>query len=334
MNYLVTGVAGFIGSHIAEKLIADGHSVIGIDNLIGGYIDNVPSGVVFFNIDLDSLEKIEPLFKNVDTVIHSACTAYEGLSVFSPSLVVRNTIQITANVMSCSVRHNVKKVIYLSSMARYGSQETVPFTEDMVPNPQDPYGISKLASEKLVENIASTHGIEFVILVPHNVIGPRQKYDDPYRNVASIMINRMLHGKQPIIYGSGNQKRCFSFINDVIDPLITACNSKLAVSKTINIGPDEQFITINELAQHIAKIIDFNLDPIYVPGRPLEVEFASCSADLARKLLSYKTKTNLDHGLMQLVEYIKTRGLKQFDYHLPIEFITEKTPKTWSEKLI
>lgn len=334
MNYLVTGVAGFIGSHIAEKLIADGHSVIGIDNLIGGYIDNVPRGVVFFNIDLDNLEKIKPLFKNVDTVIHSACTAYEGLSVFSPSLVVRNTIQITANVMSCSVMHNVKKVIYLSSMARYGSQVTVPFTEDMVPNPQDPYGISKLASEKLVENIASTHGIEFVILVPHNVIGPRQKYDDPYRNVASIMINRMLHGKQPIIYGSGNQKRCFSFINDVIDPLITACNSKLAVSKTINIGPDEQFITINELAQHIAKIIDFNLDPIYVPGRPLEVEFASCSADLARKLLSYETKTNLDHGLMQLVEYIKTRGLKQFDYHLPIEFITEKTPKTWSEKLI
>jgi len=334
MNYLVTGVAGFIGSHIAEKLIADGHLVIGIDNLIGGYIDNVPSGVVFFNIDLDHLEEIKPLFKNIDTVIHAACTAYEGLSVFSPSLVVRNTIQITANVMSCSVRHKVKKVVYLSSMARYGSQVTIPFTEDMVPNPQDPYGISKLASEKLVENIASTHGIEFVILVPHNVIGPRQKYDDPYRNVASIMINRMLHGKQPIIYGNGNQKRCFSFINDVIDPLITACNSKLAVGKTINIGPDEEFITINELAQHIARIINFSLDPIYVPGRPLEVEFASCSADLARKLLSYNTKTNLDHGLVQLVEYIKTRGLREFDYHLPIEFITEKTPKTWSEKLI
>jgi UDP-glucose 4-epimerase len=334
MNYLVTGVAGFIGSHIAEKLIADGHLVIGIDNLIGGYIDNVPSGVVFFNIDLDHLEEIEPLFKNVDTVIHAACTAYEGLSVFSPSLVVRNTVQITANVMSCSVRHKVKKVVYLSSMARYGSQETIPFTEDMVPNPQDPYGISKLAAEKLVENIASTHGIEFVILVPHNVIGPRQKYDDPYRNVASIMINRMLHGKQPIIYGNGNQKRCFSFINDVIDPLITACNSKLAVGKTINIGPDEEFITINELAQHIARIINFSLDPIYVPGRPLEVEFASCSADLARKLLSYNTKTNLDHGLVQLVEYIKTRGLREFNYHLPIEFITEKTPKTWSEKLI
>ena len=148
------------------------------------------------------------------------------------------------------------------------------------------------------------------------------------------MINRMLHGKQPIIYGNGNQKRCFSFINDVIDPLITACNSKLAVGKTINIGPDEEFITINELAQHIAKIINFSLDPIYVPERPLEVEFASCSADLARKLLSYNTKTDLDHGLVQLVEYIKTRGLKEFDYHLPIEFITEKTPKTWSEKLI
>jgi UDP-glucose 4-epimerase len=322
MNYLVTGVAGFIGSHIAEKLIIQGHKVIGIDNLIGGYLDNVPRGVDFFNIDLDCYEIIEPLFQNIDTV-----------SVFSPSLVVRNTIQITANVMSCSVKHKVKKIIYLSSMARYGTQETVPFTEDMVPNPQDPYGISKLASEKLVENISATHGLDFVILIPHNVIGPRQKYDDPYRNVASIMINRMLNGKQPIIYGNGNQKRCFSFIGDVIDPIITACTSGVAVGRTINIGPDEEFITINELAHHIAKILNFSIDPIYLPGRPLEVEFASCSANLARNLLHYETKTSLNSGLMQLVEYIKNRGFKEFDYHLPIEFITEITPKTWSEKL-
>jgi UDP-glucose 4-epimerase len=334
MNYLVTGVAGFIGSHIAEKLIADGHSVIGIDNLIGGYIDNVPSGVVFFNIDLDGLEKIEPLFKNVDTVIHSACTAYEGLSVFSPALVVRNTVQITANVMSCSVRHNVKKVIYLSSMARYGSQETIPFTEDMVPNPLDPYGISKLASEKLVENIASTHGIEFVILVPHNVIGPRQKYDDPYRNVASIMINRMLHGKQPIIYGNGNQKRCFSFINDVIDPLITACNSKLAVSKTINIGPDEEFVSIKEVAEICAYVTGFNEPFIYMKDRPQEVKHAVCSSNKARLMLQYKTTTTLKEGINKTYQYIKKQGPRPFNYHLNLEIINDKTPTTWKDKLI
>lgn len=109
----------------------------------------------------------------------------------------------------------------MSSMARYGSQET-PFTEDMTPMPQDPYGIAKYASEMLVRNVCYTHGMDFVILVPHNIIGPRQKYDDPFRNVVSIMINRALQGKQPIIYGDGNQMRCFSFISDLINPYSTS----------------------------------------------------------------------------------------------------------------
>lgn len=334
MNYLVTGVAGFIGSHIAQRLLDDGNHVIGIDNLIGGYLDNVPKGVRFFNLDLDSLEDVEPLFENVDVVIHSACTAYEGLSVFSPSLVVRNTVQITTNVMSSSIKHKVSKVVYLSSMARYGSQKSIPFMEDMTPNPQDPYGIAKLSSEMLVENISRTHGVEFVILVPHNVIGPRQKYDDPYRNVASIMINRMLQGKQPIIYGTGEQKRCFSFISDVIDPLVLACTSESVIGRTINIGPDEEFVTINELAEKIAKLLNFNLNPIYVPARPQEVQFATCSADLARKLLNYETTINLEEGLLQLIHYIESRGPKEFKYHLPIEFVTEKTPKTWTQNLM
>ncbi len=334
MNYLVTGVAGFIGSHIAQRLLDEGNQVIGIDNLIGGYLDNVPKEVRFFNLDLDSLEDVEPLFENVDVVIHSACTAYEGLSVFSPSLVVRNTVQITTNVMSSSIKHKVSKVIYLSSMARYGSQKSIPFTENMTPNPQDPYGIAKLSSEMLVENISRTHGVEFVILVPHNVIGPRQKYDDPYRNVASIMINLMLQGKQPIIYGTGEQKRCFSFINDVIDPILLACTSDSVLGKTINIGPDEEFVTINELAEKIAKLLNFNLNPIYVPARPQEVQFATCSADLARKLLNYETTINLEEGLLQLAQYIESRGPKEFKYHLPIEFVTEKTPKTWTQNLM
>lgn len=334
MNYLVTGVAGFIGSHIAQRLLDDGNHVIGIDNLIGGYRDNVPKGVRFFNLDLDSLEDVEPLFENVDVVIHSACTAYEGLSVFSPSLVVRNTVQITTNVMSSSIKHKVSKVVYLSSMARYGSQKSIPFMEDMTPNPQDPYGIAKLSSEMLVENLSRTHGVEFVILVPHNVIGPRQKYDDPYRNVASIMINRILQGKQPIIYGTGEQKRCFSFISDVIDPLVLACTSESVIGRTINIGPDEEFVTINVLAEKIAKLLNFHLNPIYVPARPQEVQFATCSADLARKLLNYETTTNLEEGLLQLIQYIESRGPKEFKYHLPIEFVTEKTPKTWTQNLM
>jgi UDP-glucose 4-epimerase len=331
---LITGVAGFLGSHLADEFLDKGDRVIGIDNLIGGYIENIPAGVEFYAKDLNDLDDIAPLFSNVDLVIHCACTAYEGLSVFSPSLVVRNTTQITVNVMSAAIKFGVKRLIHMSSMARYGTQETVPFIESMTPKPQDPYGIAKFSAEQLVENLAGIHGIEYVILVPHNIIGPRQKFDDPYRNVASIMTNRMLQGKQPIIYGNGEQKRCFSFIQDVIRPILTACDSNVAVGRVINIGPDEEFVSINQLAVEIAQILNFDLDPIYMPGRPQEVFHANCSANLAREILDYKTSVSLDAGLRELVSWIQSQPRREFSYHLPLELVTEKTPKTWVDKLI
>jgi UDP-glucose 4-epimerase len=334
MKVLVTGVAGFMGSHLADAFLAKGYDVVGIDNLLGGYEENVPSGVDFHNIDLDNLELIQPLFKDVDLVVHTACTAYEGLSVFSPSLVVRNTMQITTNIMSACVRANVKKIVHLSSMARYGTQDVVPFVESMTPKPQDPYGIAKYGAELMIKNISDTHGLNYVILVPHNIIGPRQKFDDPYRNVASIMINRMLQGKQPIIYGNGEQKRCFSFMQDVTDPLMIACETDVADGRIVNIGPDEEFVTINELAQKLSIILDFKLDPIYMPGRPQEVFHANCSANLARELLNYKTTTSLEFGLVELANWIKSKGAREFNYHLPLEFVTNKTPKTWTDRLM
>ena len=294
----------------------------------------MPSGVDFHNIDLDNLELIQPLFEDVDLVVHTACTAYEGLSVFSPSLVVRNTMQITTNIMSACVKAKVKKIVHLSSMARYGTQEVVPFVESMTPKPQDPYGIAKYGAELMIKNIADTHGLDYVILVPHNIIGPRQKFDDPYRNVASIMINRMLQGKQPIIYGNGEQKRCFSFMQDVTDPLMIACETVVADGRIVNIGPDEEFVTINELAQKLSIILDFKLEPIYMPGRPQEVFHANCSANLAREILNYKTTTSLEAGLVELVNWIKSKGAREFSYHLPLEFVTDKTPKTWTDRLM
>jgi UDP-glucose 4-epimerase len=331
---LITGVAGFLGSHLADSFLARGYKVSGIDNFIGGYKDNVSDEVLCHEVDLDNLSAIQPLFEGIDLVVHTACTAYEGLSVFSPALITRNTSQVTANVMSASLRAGVRKVVYMSSMARYGTQEQLPFTEDMVPKPQDPYGISKYASELLIENLSKTHGMEYSILVPHNIIGPRQKFDDPYRNVASIMVNRMLQGKQPIIYGTGDQKRCFSFIQDVIDPLMVACETSVVDGTVTNIGPDEEFISINNLAKTIADILSFDLDPIYMPGRPQEVFEANCSADKARELLNYSTSTTLVDGLTQLSNWIIQRGAKPFEYHLPIEFVTEKTPKTWTQRLM
>jgi len=334
MKFLVTGVAGFLGSHVAERLINLGHEVSGIDNLMGGYLDNIPLGVDFYNKDLLHYEDLEDVFNNCEVVIHAACTAYEGLSVFSPAFVTANTSQITANALSWSIRSGVKKFIHMSSMARYGSQSVIPFTENMVPMPQDPYGIAKLAAEKLVQNLCEIHGMDYVILIPHNIIGPRQKYDDPYRNVASIMINRMLQGKQPIIYGDGEQLRCFSFIDDVVEPIVLSCFSKSASKQLINIGPDNENVSINVLASTLAQILNFKLNSIYVPGRPQEVRLAVCSSDKARKILNFEPKVDLKSGLFTLIEWIKSKGVRPFVYDKQIEISSNITPKTWTEELI
>jgi len=270
--------------------------------------------------------------KDVDVVYHCAATAYEGLSVFSPYIVTKNIVGITTSLVTAAAVNGVKRFIYCSSMARYGTNK-VPFTEDMIPKPQDPYGIGKVAGEDLVKSICDTHGMDWVIAVPHNIIGPRQKYDDPYRNVASIMINLMLQDRQPIIYGDGKQKRCFSFVQDDIDILYEMIQSKNALGQIINIGPDEEFVTINELAEIIAELLNFNLKPIYKKGRPQEVFLANCSADKARNLFNYKTKVSLKEGLESIIDYIKDRGAKKFKYHLDLEIINDLTPETWKNKL-
>lgn len=148
------------------------------------------------------------------------------------------------------------------------------------------------------------------------------------------MINRMLQEKQPIIYGNGEQKRCFSFIDDVVYCLQESLTRKSVVNETINIGPDEEFVTINYLAKTIADILNFNLKPIYVLDRPNEVKLAYCSSNKARKLLDYNTKIKLRSGLEKMVDYIKEHGTKEFKYNINLEIVNEKTPKTWSEKLI
>ena len=254
----ITGIAGFLGSHLADDCIEQGYLVSGCDNLIGGYRKNVPNDAEFQEVDCNDLEAMKELMQNVELVYHCAAYPHEGLSVFSPSLITKSIYQSTATVLSAFIQNKGKRFIYLSSMARYGIN-SVPFTEDMRPNPQDPYGISKVAAEELVKLMARIYGFEYVIAIPHNIIGPRQKYDDPFRNVASIFINRMLQGKQPIIYGDGEQKRCFSFIKDCIEPLRKMAIQDNVVSETVNIGPDEEFITIYHLAEIIAMLLNFSI---------------------------------------------------------------------------
>jgi len=333
MKILITGVAGFLGSHLSEQLSELGHEVIGVDNMTGGYEDNIPKKIKFFNFDCCDLNKMNEVMKGVDVVYHCAATAHEGLSVFSPFEISKNNYLASVSVFSSAISNKVKRIIFCSSMARYGDQKT-PFTEEMKPKPVDPYAISKVAAEDILINLCELNKIEWVIAVPHNIIGPRQKYDDPFRNVVSIMINRILQKKAPIIYGDGNQKRCFSYIDDCITCLIPMLDQKNLNKQIINIGPDEEFVTINKVFEICSNITGSNLKPIYKKNRPREVKNASCSADKARKLLNYKTKTNLHNGILETFNYIKKRGSKPFKYHINLEIKNDLTPETWLGKEI
>ncbi len=328
---LITGVAGFLGSHLAESLSKMNHKIVGIDNMKGGYEDNIPKNIKFYKLDCCDLEKTSEVMKGVDVVYHCAATAHEGLSVFSPYEITKNNFLASVSVFTAAVIHKVKRIIFCSSMARYGSQKT-PFKEEMTPMPADPYAISKVAAENVLINLCELNNIEWVIAVPHNIIGPKQKYDDPYRNVVSIMLNRMLQNKAPIIYGDGNQKRCFSYIDDCLSCLLPMLDQKNLNKQIINIGPDEEFVTINKVAEICSNITGVNLKPLHRKDRPREVKHASCSADKARRLLNYHTKTDLKKGIIKTYDYIKKRGAKPFEYYINVEIKNELTPETWLKK--
>ncbi len=331
-SVFITGVAGFLGSNLASHLLAEGHEIIGCDNLIGGYEDNIPKGIQFHRVDCNDWAQMFALSRGVDVVYHTAATAYEGASVFSPHFVTQNIVTASSGVFSAAIAARVRRIVFCSSMARYGAQ-AVPFTEDMAPQPVDPYGIGKVAAEMMLKNLCEVHGIEHVIAVPHNIYGPRQAYDDPYRAVPAIMTNLMLQGRQPFIYGDGTQRRSFSFVGDVVPCLARLGFDRDVVGEAFNLGPDEEFVSILDLARTIAELIDFKLEPVFVGPRPQEVHLATCSADKARARLGYATKTNLKDGLRELIAFVRTRGTRPFRYNVPVEIQNERMPRTWAERL-
>lgn len=333
MKIFITGVAGFLGSHIADHFLDLGHSVAGCDNLFGGTRDNVDARVEFHLHDMTNLAGYADLMHGCDVVYHCAAAAYEGVSVFSPGFICDNIFTGSVNTFTAAIQAGVKRIVYCSSMARYGNNP-IPFIEGYEPRPEDPYGIAKEAAERVLMNLCDTHGLEWVIAVPHSIYGPRQKYDDPYRNVASIMANLMLQNRSPIIYGDGEQRRCFSYISDCVGVLADMAVKDCVVGEIINIGPDEEFITINELATKLTNITGYNGVPTYMPDRPREVKLATCSADKARRLLGYETKVFIDQGLRLLVDGIREQGPKPFEYHFDIEIHNHLLPRTWSERLI
>lgn len=340
----ITGIAGFLGSHLAEMYANKGWDVQGIDNFICSTPERIESlqkkhsSLIFNRMDCCSRQRLAAtlnIFKP-DILVHAAATAHEGLSVFSPHEITRNIFEASTSVFSAAIAAGVPSIVYCSSMARYGKQQA-PFTEDMEPKPVDPYGIAKVAVEKVLVSLQKVHKFNARIIVPHNIVGEGQTYDDPYRNVVAIMINRMLQDKQPVIYGDGSQVRCFSYINDVlgcfekiIEDSVAFYNKNYDIGiPVINIGPDEGEMTILQLAQEIAKQLNFTLDSIFLKGRPLEVHHATCSSEKIKRLYAYKTEYTTEQAIAAMIEDIKFRGPKPFRYWTRPEIVNEKTPRTW-----
>ena len=338
MRIFITGICGFLGSHLAESFIKEGHTVAGCDNLSGGDPENLPAHADFAELDCRDLGAMSWAMRhfNPEVVYHTAAHPHEGLSVFSPVTITESIYGSSVSVVTAAIKSGAKRFVNMSSMARYGYQPTLPFTEEMTPNPVDPYGIAKLAAEQTIRLLCQVHGLEFVNCVPHNIAGARQKYDDPFRNVVSIMANRMLKNQPPIIYGDGTQMRCFSHVQDDLPVLVAMANldRKDIIGETFNVGPDEEFVTINELAQVVARHTGFKGGPIYFPDRPQEVKHANCSAQKIRRYFEYQTKKKLEDIVADVVAHIQKRGVREFRYYLPLEIESSKTPRTWKERLI
>lgn len=334
MKILVTGVAGFMASHLAEYLANEGHEVYGIDNESIGIKDNVPSNIKYAKIDMRNADDMKSLIEECrpELIYHLAAWAHEGLSQFMPRLITENNYNAFLNLITPAINNGMRRIVVCSSMSVYGGQKP-PFPEELKTEPEDVYAVAKDAMEKTTAILADVHGFDYTIIRPHNVYGPKQMLHDPYRNVAGIFINRILNGRPPIIYGDGEQTRAFSYIDDVTPYIAKAGFIDEAKGEIINIGPTEEY-TVNKLADTILKAFGSDLKPEHFPDRPREVKHAFCTNDKAIKLLGYKTTTTLEDGIAKYVEWAKLQGPKQFVYLEELELTGKNIPETWQKKLM
>lgn len=328
MKILITGAAGFMGSHLFDYFENEGHQVRGLDNYSIGTYKN-PS---IINIDLLDKEKVEGFVEEFkpDIVYHLAAWAHEGLSQFAPIRITENNYNAYLSILVPAIKFGVKRIVLTSSMSVYGAQ-IPPFNEALLRKPEDVYAISKTAMEELTEVMSNVYSYEYTIVRPHNVYGPRQALHDPYRNVVAIFINRMLQDKPFFIYGDGEQKRSFSYIDDVIPSLAKA--GFIKSGEIINIGPTEEY-SINQLALEVMKNFDNPQEPVHVADRPQEVKEAWCTNDKAKALLGYETKTTFSDGIAKMCEWAKGIGYQTPVYLDNLELVSDNTPITWAQRLI
>lgn len=324
---LVTGGAGFIGSHVARHCLEMGHEVVVLDDLSGGFKDHLPDGVHFVEgsvTDHDLIAKLFDEFK-FDYVYHLAAYAAEGLSHFIRRFNYTNNLIGSVNLINESVKHKVRCFVFTSSIAVYGPGQ-VPMLEDMTPDPEDPYGISKFAVEMDLKAARRMFGLNYVIFRPHNVYGENQNIGDKYRNVIGIFMNQIMQGKPLTIFGDGEQTRAFSYIDDVAIPVAHCVNIPESFNQVFNIGADKPY-TVNELAKVVCKSFGVSPDIKHLRARN-EVVHAYSDHSKAHRVFNIQSFVPLDEGIGKMAGWAKKVGARQSKIFDNIE-ITEKLPEGW-----
>lgn len=327
MKSLVTGGAGFVGSHVAQHLLTMGHEVLVLDDLSGGSEANIPDDAAFYNCAICDHKQINEVFKEhqFDYVFHLAAYAAENLSHFIKRFNYTNNVLGSVNLINASVNHGVKCFVFTSSIAVYGFART-PLLEDGYPHPEDSYGIAKAAVEQELRISRSMFGLEYVIFRPHNVYGPGQNISDRYRNVVGIFMNQALKSEAFTIYGDGEQQRAFSYIDDVAPVIAKSIDLPQFRNETFNIGADLPF-TINSLAAIIAKEMGVPFNVRYRPPRH-EATLSFCVHRKLDSRLHRGPPVPLERGIAKMAAWVKKQGPRETIPFRAIE-IAKNMPEGW-----
>lgn len=324
---LVTGIAGMIGSHTAEACLDNGHHVVGIDNMSGGALSNLPKrDHRFIEGDICNLERLDRIFRTYKPkyIIHCAAYAAENLSHNLRAFTYHNNLVGTGNLVSMAVKHDVECFVNLSSIAVYGHAKP-PFYEESVPTPADPYGVAKYAAEL---DLAAAHeffGLNYVNMRPHNVVGTRQNMADATRNVAAIFIRQALEYKPLTVFGDGLQTRGFSPVSEVARIITASMSRKDCYGHTFNVGSSHA-MTVLELAQTIIRLTGTNSRIVHLPARQETVNAEACHAKA--ELYFRQRNPGLEHTLMEMIEEARTAPPRPLQQMPPLE--TDKNlPEVW-----
>jgi UDP-glucose 4-epimerase len=327
MAVLVTGAAGFIGSHVAEQLLRRGREVVALDDLSGGFADNVPTGAVFVQgtvLDTALLAKlfVEHRFTHV---FHLAAYAAEGLSHFIRRFNYTNNVVGSMNVLNEAIKAQVECFVFTSSIAVYGAAQT-PMRESLTPAPEDPYGIAKYAVELDLHAARRMFGLDSIVFRPHNVYGERQHIGDRYRNVIGIFMNQLMRGEPMSVFGDGTQTRAFSYIGDVAPLIAGAIDLPAARNQTFNIGADES-TTVNELAALVAKAMGKEPHIRHLEARN-EVLHAAADHSRLADVFGYRAEWPLARGLAQMAAWAQRVGPREPSRRADVE-VGRNLPPSW-----